>query len=145
MSAREVPVNLRASFGVTSMAGSWGSVKASPISTESGTPQSNRGPTASAHIVRQRGNDASKWQERFLMGGNGLHDHISIGSSAAILAQAGASWDADRDVRNGVGPLCAQFATQRRGSLLGWGQSGLRLHLLSGGAACKTISSVHAA
>ena len=127
------------------MAGSWGSVKASPISTENGTPQSNRGPTASAHIVRQRGNDASKWQERFLMGGNGLHDHISIGSSAAILAQAGASWDADRDVRNGVGPLCAQFATQRRGPFLGGGQSGFRLQLLTSSAACKAISSVHAA
>ena len=79
------------------------------------------------------------------MGGNGLHDHITKGTIATTFAQAGASWDADRDVRNGVGPLCAQFATQRRGSLLGWGQSGLRLHLLSGGAACKTISSVHAA
>ena len=79
------------------------------------------------------------------MGGNGLHDHITKGSIATIFAHAGASRDEDGDVRNGVGPLCAQFATQRRGPLLGGGQSGLRLHLLTGSAASKTISSVHAA
>ena len=60
MAARAVPVNFSASFGVTSMAGGWGSVQASLISSENGTPQGNRGPTASAHIVRQHSDNASK-------------------------------------------------------------------------------------
>ena len=145
MAARAVPVNFSASFGVTSMAGGWGSVQASLISSENGTPQGNRGPTASAHIVRQHSDNACKWQESFLLGGTGLHNQITEGTIAATLSQAGASWDADGDMRNGVSPLCAQLATQWCRTLLSWGQSGLGLHWFSGGAACKTISSVYAA
>ena len=127
------------------MAGGWGSVQASLISTENGTPQGNRGPTASAHIVRQHSDNASKGEESFLLVGTGLHTQITKGTIAANLTQAGASWDADGDMRNGVSPLCAQLATQRCRTLFSRVQRGFGLHWLTWGATCKTICSVYAA
>ena len=79
------------------------------------------------------------------MGGDGLRDHVTKGAITMYLAHAGDSGHDDRDVCNSVGPLCAQHSTQRCGTLLGRGQSGFRLCLFAGGAACKPFGSVYVA
>ena len=103
-----MPVGLGTSLAVTSMAGSFATLKFPSMRGTQGAAKGSKSPTASANKVWQDRNSAEKRQELLFLGFGGLRDQVLIRAINVCANMGPGSRNDNGHVCDRVGPLCAK-------------------------------------